>query len=160
VFSRASLIHRLPRSARRDSLDTQRAFRPFGTDDQQGLSANPSGQLSGLVLHYPGVGNQLPLKQRIRLGEGTDSRAVADCGRRLDDRLRTASGAYLCPRWARQRGIRRRFGTRHYSGTVSRNGIAPATKDADPGNILVSFIRCWRCLPGPRSRGWLYGSLD
>ena len=106
VFSRASLIHRLPRSARRDSLDTQRAFRPFGTDDQQGLSANPSGQLSGLVLHYPGVGNQLPLKQRIRLGEVTDSsRAVADCGRRLDDRLRTASGAYLCPRWARQRGI-------------------------------------------------------
>ena len=44
--------------------------------------------MSGLVLHYPGIGNQLPLKQCIRLGEVTDpSRAVADRGSRLDDRF-------------------------------------------------------------------------
>jgi hypothetical protein len=35
-----------------------------------------------------GVGNEIPLKKRVRLGEVTDSsRAVADVGSRLDDRL-------------------------------------------------------------------------
>jgi hypothetical protein len=39
-------------------------------------------------LYDPGVGKQVPLKERVRLGEITDSsRAVADRGCRLDDRL-------------------------------------------------------------------------
>jgi LUD domain len=39
-------------------------------------------------LHYAGVGNQVPLKERVRLGEITDSsRAVANRGSRFDDRL-------------------------------------------------------------------------
>src|SRR6478609_922187 len=53
-----------------------------GSEQRRGKSS------SGLVLHYPGIGNQLPLKQCIRLGEVTDtSRAVADRGSRLDDRF-------------------------------------------------------------------------
>ena len=48
----------------------------------------PSATLSGLALHHTGVGNELSLEQRVRLREITDpSRAVADRGGRLDDRL-------------------------------------------------------------------------
>ena len=43
--------------------------------------------MSSPVPHYPGVGNQVPLKERVRLGEIMDSRrAVTDPGSRLDDR--------------------------------------------------------------------------
>ena len=46
------------------------------------------GQLSSPRMHYPGVGNEIPLEERVRLGEITDSRrAVADVGSGLDDRL-------------------------------------------------------------------------
>ena len=39
-------------------------------------------------MHHAGVGYQFPLKERVRLGEITDSsRAVADLGSRFDDRL-------------------------------------------------------------------------
>jgi hypothetical protein len=42
--------------------------------------------MSSPVPHYPGVGNQVPLKERVRLGEIMDSRrAVTDPGSRLDD---------------------------------------------------------------------------
>ena len=48
---------------------------------------NLAGQMSSPGLHYPGVGNQVPLKERVRLGEITDSsRTVTDRGSRLDDR--------------------------------------------------------------------------
>jgi hypothetical protein len=43
--------------------------------------------MSSPVPHCPGVGNQVPLKERVRLGEIMDSRrAVTDPGSRLDDR--------------------------------------------------------------------------
>src|SRR4051794_13701770 len=43
--------------------------------------------MSSPGLYYPGVGNQVPLKERVRLGEITDSsRTVTNRGRRLDDR--------------------------------------------------------------------------
>ena len=43
--------------------------------------------MSSPVPHYPGAGNQVPLKERVRLGEIIDSRrAVTDPGSRLDDR--------------------------------------------------------------------------
>jgi hypothetical protein len=45
-------------------------------------------EVSSPGLYDPGVGKQVPLKERVRLGEITDSsRAVADRGCRLDDRL-------------------------------------------------------------------------
>ena len=84
----------------RRQVRRRRTLRPEVMDDQQGQQNDrgnrrspsprpkPPGQLSGPVLHYPGMRNQLPLKQRVRLGEITDSsRAVADRGSRLDDRF-------------------------------------------------------------------------
>src|SRR6187431_3062031 len=53
-----------------------------------GPSPDRSGELSSPRMHYPGVGNEIPLEERVRLGEITDSRrAVADVGSGLDDRL-------------------------------------------------------------------------
>jgi hypothetical protein len=52
-----------------------------------GAVPNLVGQLSSPGLRYPGVGDQVPLKERVRLGEITDStRTVTHCGSRLDDR--------------------------------------------------------------------------
>ena len=43
---------------------------------------------SSPVLHDPGVGDEVPLEKRVRLGEITNSgRAVTDRGSRLDDRF-------------------------------------------------------------------------
>ena len=48
---------------------------------------NLTGQLSIPGVHYSGVGNQVSLKECVRLGEITDStRTVTDRGSRLDDR--------------------------------------------------------------------------
>jgi hypothetical protein len=44
-----------------------------------------AGRLSSPGLHHPSVGNQVPLEERVCLGEITNSsRAVADRGSRLD----------------------------------------------------------------------------
>jgi hypothetical protein len=69
--------------------------RGYGEHGEKGSSApqlpgavpNLVGQLSSPGLRYPGVGDQVPLKERVRLGEITDStRTVTDRGSRLDDR--------------------------------------------------------------------------